>query len=601
MSKRVPLRIKFLMLLLVGGLTVTITTLLIVRQAVDKQIRAEIVGDLRNSVLTFQAFQREREATLNRSAELLADLPTVRATMTSQHMATIQDASERTWRLSGSDLLALADSAGEIMAIHTRDKEVTLANTQAILAQSIRLPATKQWLFLSGHLYEVFFQPIYFGPSQENRLLGVVALGYEIDERAAKDLSQVAGSQVTFLLGDTVVVGTLDSSKRPDFARESREPPGSRYPVFHDFRLGQERYMAATVALSPSTTPGVYLKVFKSYDVATARFDSLYRTLAALGILALFGQTLLAFIIFRRYTRPIDTLVAGVRALGRGDFSYPMEMRGHDELAEVTASFTRMRYDLQRTQRQLLESERLATIGRMASSISHDLRHQLTPIVANAEFLSERTLDPEQSDELYQEIHEAVGRMTELIDSLLEFGRTRDKLSPTYGSLKETMQRAIRSVQRHPSVHKVNITLACAGKREGWFDSKRLERVFYNLLLNACQATPADAGKVDVSIQERPGGVEITISDNGAGIPEHLRGKIFEPFESFGKENGTGLGLTIVQKLLGEQGGTIELVDSSPGHTKFKLILPLGAGSETEGSDDGRETAAENAISEKTI
>src|SRR5215472_16518067 len=155
MATQVPLRIKFLMLLLLGVLAVTITTLVIVRQAVDKQIRAEIVGDLRNSVLTFKAFQHEREAMLSRSAELLADLPTVKALMTTEHVATIQDASDATWRLSRSDLLALADRTGKIMAVHTRVKDVSLADAQEALARSVSLPANQQWLFLAGHLYEV--------------------------------------------------------------------------------------------------------------------------------------------------------------------------------------------------------------------------------------------------------------------------------------------------------------------------------------------------------------------------------------------------------------------------------------------------------------
>src|SRR5262249_4037109 len=189
--------------------------------------------------------------------------------------------------------------------------------------------------------------------------------------------------------------------------------------------------------------------------------------------------------------------------------------------------------------------------------------------------------------ELYKEISEAVGRMTELIDSLLEFAKTREDLSPSYGSVKDTMQRAIRSVQSHPVVHNVKITLSCRGSCEGWFDSRKLERAFYNLLLNACQAVPPAAGQVNADIQEAPGGVEISVSDNGPGIPIHLREKIFESFVSYGKENGTGLGLTIVQKLLGEQGGTVKLAEQTSGWTTFQLWLPLNnSGSEAEGPED---------------
>src|SRR5262249_53761933 len=159
-----------------------------------------------------------------------------------------------------------------------------------------------------------------------------------------------------------------------------------------------------------------------------------------------------------------------------------------------------------------------------------------------------------------------VGRMTELIDSLLEFAKTRDDLTPSYGSVREVMQKAIRSVQNHPAVHNVKITLSCRGNCEGWFDARKLERAFYNLLLNAGQAAPPNAGEVKARIEEVTDGVAIAVSDNGSGVPEHLRSKIFEPFVSYGKENGSGLGLTIAQKLLGEHGGRIKLSES-PGWT----------------------------------
>src|SRR5215469_12062886 len=583
---KVRLQTRFLVLLLAGVLGVTVATLMVVRGAVENQIRAELAGDLRNSVLTFQAFQTEREATLSHSAELLADEPTVKALMTSNDKVTIQDASNDTWRLIGSDLLVLGLPDGKIMAVHAKTKGIDAANVQESLTSSVRVPANTQWWSLNGHLYEVFLQPIYFGRSREDRLLGILALGYEIDQPLATQVSRITGSHVTFLYGTTVVASTLESSRTTDFIHRAQDfNPATAYEP-QDLHLGRERYMGASVKLTSGDQPDVRLAVMKSYDEATARFRSLYRILGGLGILSLMGVGLLAFLIFRRYTRPLEKLVAGVRALGNGDFAYPLEVKGNDELAEATASFIRMRNDLQHVQQKLLESERLATIGRMASSISHDLRHQLTSVVANSEFLSEPDLDREQSEELYQEIREAVGRMTDLIDSLLEFSKGRDALSVSLVSVEDTMQHAIRSVLKHPSVQNVTIDLDCKGCREGWFDSKKLERVFYNLILNACQAIAPSPGKVAVRITELPQTVEIRISDNGAGIPEQLREKIFEPFVSHAKEQGIGLGLTIVQKLVEQHGGTVRLESSSPAGTTFQVILPLDSAPEAEVPDD---------------
>ncbi len=96
----------------------------------------------------------------------------------------------------------------------------------------------------------------------------------------------------------------------------------------------------------------------------------------------------LAVAISRTVTRPLETLVAGTRALGQGDFDYELSVDGAAEVRELALAFDRMRGELKRTHRELLESDRLATIGRMASSVSHDLRHHLSAIYANAEFMS---------------------------------------------------------------------------------------------------------------------------------------------------------------------------------------------------------------------
>jgi signal transduction histidine kinase len=117
--------------------------------------------------------------------------------------------------------------------------------------------------------------------------------------------------------------------------------------------------------------------------------------------------------------------------------------------------------------------------------------------------------------------------------------------------------------------------------------------VFYNLLVNGCQATASGSGEIDVRLREIPGGVEVTVRDNGEGIPERIRDKIFEPFVSYGKENGTGLGLTIVQKILEDHGGTIALADTIQGNTTFRITIPL-----SQSAEDTPEAAA-NIVSNK--
>jgi signal transduction histidine kinase len=578
------MRTKLLLSLLSVSAGLTLLSLFVVQRAVQSQAKKEISTQLQNSIQTFKSFQRERERTLDRSAALLADLPTLRALMTTQHQATIQDASQEDWILAGSDLFLLADSAGRIVALHTSSPGFTAAMAQPFLEMPV--DQRGQWWVGGGHLYEVFTRPIFFGPEAANHLLGFLAVGYEINDAVAAEVSRVAEGPVAFYAHDLIVKSTFTAEEEKQLTETI--PAQEIANGVSSIRVGQERFEAASLDLSAGDANSVRLTVFKSYDQATSVLTSLNRLLLILGLAAMTVGSGLAFLISGTFTRPLGQLVKGVRALGRGDFSYPISVHGSDEVAEVTASFQSMRDNLLRAQQGLLEAERLATIGRMASSISHDLRHSLAAIVANAEFLCESKLSSEQREELYEEVRIAVNQMTDLIDSLLEFSRTRESLRPIYASVRETVDRSVQAVRAHPEFQRVRITVVEQGHSEGWFDARKLQRAISNLVLNACESVPRENGRVEVSIREARGGVEIRVSDNGRGIPKEVQTTLFDPFVSFGKENGTGLGLTVVQKIISDHGGEVAVERTAPQETVFRLWLPLPLAPETrsEGTRD---------------
>ena len=589
---KLRMRTKFLLSMLLISAGLTCTSLLLVRHSVQKQVRREIFADLRNSVSTFQNFQRERELTLMHSAELLADLPNLRALMTTQHEATIQDASSGLWRLAGSDLFILADRTGRVVALHTASPGLTREMAQQSLAGTLSDESSGHWWFGGQHLYEVFLRPIYFGPAEENHLLGFLVIGYEIDDRLTSQVGRIAASQVAFYYGDAVVKTTLSPMQESELGRQRVLHPASGVSEPEEIQLGDERFLITSLELAGARNPSVRLSVLKSYDQATAFLDSLNRLLLALGLAAVLGGSALVFFISHTFTRPLGNLVEGVRALEKGDFTYALDSHGGDEVAEVTGAFNRMRASLQKTQQELLEAERLATIGRMASSISHDLRHSLAAIVANAEFLCESRLSSDQREELYQEVRVAVNQMTDLIDSLLEFSRTRESLRRTYGNVKDSVERVVQAIGTHPEFHPVRITFSQEGSSSGWFDPRKLERALYNLLLNSCEAVVPESGLIHVGLKEVRGGVEIRVSDNGRGIPELIRGQLFEPFISHGKENGTGLGLTVVQKIVQDHGGDVTVEKTSAEGTVFRLLLPLASSEAGHPGGTGRTSLA---------
>lgn len=217
----------------------------------------------------------------------------------------------------------------------------------------------------------------------------------------------------------------------------------------------------------------------------------------------------------------------------------------------------------------------MAAIGRMACSISHDMRHSLSAIYANAEFLERRDTCASERVDLLLEIQEAVLAMTERINSLLQFGSSGRNNPFITERVSLVLEKAIAAVKLHPDGRNVSISVGNVPPVEANIDARNLESAIYNLLLNACQsATRSTRGpEVKVHVSEVDEQIYVTISDNGPGIPASVRRTLFDPFVTAGKPNGTGLGLTLARRIAEEHGGSVRLVESNPARTAFTLSL----------------------------
>jgi signal transduction histidine kinase len=228
-----------------------------------------------------------------------------------------------------------------------------------------------------------------------------------------------------------------------------------------------------------------------------------------------------------------------------------------------------------RAQTQRIEAERMSAIGRMACSISHDMRHSLSAIYANAEFLERDDRSASARTELLIEIQEAVLAITERIDSLLQFGNSGRTNPLVHERVPSVVEKAVAAVKFHPDGRNVPVTVGKFPTAEADIDARNLESAIYNLLLNACQAAThsTHVPEVKVHLTEVDERIYVTIFDNGPGIPASVRKTLFDPFVTAGKSNGTGLGLTLARRIAEEHGGSVCLEGSNPGRTIFTLSL----------------------------
>jgi signal transduction histidine kinase len=226
-------------------------------------------------------------------------------------------------------------------------------------------------------------------------------------------------------------------------------------------------------------------------------------------------------------------------------------------------------------QSQLKEAERVSAIGHMACSISHDMRHSLTAIYANAEFLERHDLCASERVDLLLEIQEAVLAMTERIDSLLQFGGSGRANPLVHERVSLVVEKAVAAVKVHPDGKNVSITFCKSSSAEAEIDTRSLESAVYNLLLNACQAATQSTHvpEVKVHLTDVDERIYVTIRDNSPGILAPVRRTLFDPFVTAGKPNGTGLGLTLARRIAEEHGGSVCLEESNREKTVFTLSL----------------------------
>ncbi len=565
----------------------TFGSLLIVRHQLEGQVTRDLSRDLAHSVTTFQNLEAQRLSALEHENALLADEPRLKALMTTSDKRTIEDAGVEYWKVSDSDLFALADNQGHVVAAYARG-----LRDSGPLAQDLQQLFGKpsfRYLVSSDRLYACSSHPLYFGSARDGVLLGYVISGFEIGPDLLRQIGEATSVETVFLSNGHTLASTLDG---PVLHQISQLPAttSSELNAPVTINVGDERFIATTRDLSAPVP--LRLVVLKSFDQAERSIHQIDRLVLIAGLLALIVGTLAMIWLSRIVTRPLEDLATGVRAFGVGDSSHLLPSDGTREVRELSLAFAKMRDEILRTNQALLESERLATIGRMASSVSHDLRHYLASVYANSEFLASSPLSEQERAEILGDIRTAVHGTTELIESMLIFSRTGAAIRRSHELVTTLFERALTLLRAHPDAAGVQLTATHCDPAEttALVDAKQVERAIYNLLLNACQS--ARTGEAEARVQARldihNGMIVMEVEDNGPGVPESIRNSLFQPFVSEGKQKGSGLGLTLAHCVAAEHGGEVQLVTTAPGETIFRMTIDRGIAHQTAPEDSSQ-------------
>ena len=307
-------------------------------------------------------------------------------------------------------------------------------------------------------------------------------------------------------------------------------------------------------------------------------FVELRNSILTMSIIGMIVSVIVGIVVSFFITNPLKQLSLLSESISKGKFDLKIKKSWINEIEVIGKSFNKMSESLKKlieTEKQLAEAhirirnERLTTIGEIAASMAHNMKNPLGTIRSSAQIVKRNTKGKyKEIDEVLDRMDRSIEQMSRQIDDVLNFVRTTP-LNFEVVSIRTLLDSAIELLEIPANViielPQTDLKIKC--------DSKKIEIVFINLILNSIQAIGKNQGRISIKVNKEDNFVVIEVVDTGNGIPEEYLSRIFSPLITT-KEKGTGLGLSTCKNIIEQHGGSIS-VKNNP--TTFTVRLPLNS------------------------
>lgn len=528
-----------------------------------------IADEVQASLREFELLWRTRAASLARESRLLSTMSDVRGAFSTRDPATIRDAASELWSpaSNSNSFLRVFDPEGqEIGSLGTGTYAPGIG--RLIRSARGRFPGQQSgFIAEASRLHYVILTPVYVSAGSDSELLNVLVTGFAIDDPFAANLSRMsAGSDFVFSAAGRPVASTI------------RDMPsavvGSPGTGMFNVPIHGTRYAALTEPLlNLDGAPVGHLTVLRSLAASDQRFRDLKTRVVLILAGAILIGVLLSYLLAQHIIEPIQAFDEAAAEIERRNYGYRLAIDRDDEIGRLARTFNAMCDSIQSARKELIAQERLNTIGRLSSSIVHDLRNPLAAIYGGAEMLADNeALSPQQSRRLALSIYSASRHVRDMLRTLSD--SARGKAEPVESCRLSDVVEAARDVLA-PIAEKqgTDILVSIPEGLELPMERTRMERVFFNLVSNSLEATGA-GGIISISAREDDVCCLVAVDDTGAGIPDEIRRELFLPFVTRGKRSGLGLGLALSRQTVLDHGGDLWLDAKDGPGTRFQLRLP---------------------------
>lgn len=302
----------------------------------------------------------------------------------------------------------------------------------------------------------------------------------------------------------------------------------------------------------------------------------LFATITILAVSAMIG-----LFIQRAVYQPVRVLAKATTRVAAGNFDHSIPSRAHDEIGQLAESFNKMTQRLRTVQYQLLQSEKLASIGKLAATIAHEINNPLNGILTYTKLIERKlaggSLKEDEIPKLRSNLaimERETERCSSIVRNLLDFARQREPSLRPDVDINGVVDEALSLLANQIALQEITLEKRYAELPHVMADPRQLRQAFLNIILNSCEAMQT-GGKLTITtaFSRKDQTVKLEITDNGAGIPKEDIPKIFDPFFT-SKEKGTGLGLSVVYGIITSHQGTIDVKSTVGQGTTITLRLP---------------------------
>jgi signal transduction histidine kinase len=543
----------------------------------DNAIRTTSLSLEEEVRVSFQAYDslwRSRADMLVSVSLVLSRMSDVRAAFSTGDAATIRDTATELWdKISREDAIFLvADPGGRVIASLGGRLDSALTEDLPVVRDAAgSFPRQASGFLMSGgHLYQIAVTPVYVQAGGGPGLLNVLVAGYTVDDAVARRLKQATGgSEFLFVSGDRVVASTLDRPLNPGV--QAATPPGQAPRRIE--AGGVEYLMLGTPLVDVQGKTIGELRILRSFEGALQHIATLRRNIVLIWLFAMLLGLALTYGLARRILEPVRELDRGATEVAQRNYDYRVPVKSDDELGRLAGAFNAMCASIQDAREELIRQERISTIGRLSTSIVHDLRNPLAAIYGGAEMLVDDDLSPSQVRRLAGNIYRASRRVQELLQELVDAGRGKSGASEAC-RLRDIVTAACDVYASAAETQSVRVRIAVPEAIELPLERAKMERVFLNLIDNALGAMPG-GGSIEISAQTSNGSVVVSVQDTGPGIAPEIRPRLFQPFATAGKKNGVGLGLALSHQTVLDHGGELWEDSGAAAGACFFVKLPL--------------------------